>query len=849
MTEESSNTRSTAPGSSGAALGGPSGLIGPKPVDVDAQHLLRTGAFDDGAEGSTRAEARPGMPRHIGHYRILGELGRGGFGVVYEGVHRALRFGGAIKVLKPRGGEGVAAWNEEEFLLEAARLARLREHEGIVRILDYGVHRDASGQRQPYFVMDLVPGGSEARLTTYARRVGLDVFGKLHLMAKVCDAVEHAHKNGLLHLDLKPGNILVWPRGLDGTPHQPKVIDLGIAQAMEPVADRATKGSGTWVAARPKARSGVRGTYAYMSPEQTLEGSELDRRSDVYSLGVVLYELLCGRLPVDLSRCTDGDTMLDVVREAPADFDNPAAAELPESVRAILKRAMAKDVKGRYASAAELAADLRRVLGGHVPEAARPGVLRLGRAWVGRVLGRWPALAAVLAVVAATVLTRWVVVPQVYAWGDWGSRYDSAMVRGTSEAFGDVVVVDLEGADARRILGAGPRPVEPRTAAEEDGRLNRLLLARLLSAMGSSTEGLPSVVVVDLILSADRGSADAELAKALATLGERVAVVQAIDGWRFDGQGLPVSAALAGERAMLAPGLVRATRRFGSSLIDETTPGNRVPTGDDAVLSLRYDVVEEQADAEPSVSLALAAAAARWQQRLLPQVEVVQDLTSQGVRMRFFGEGSPGAVRQFVAGTERVVPVTTVDSGPDAEGYRSARLILAVPEDAALARSTVKATTVLSGDPGTLRRLAGRVVLISHTGLDAKWPVAGGRMVPGLYIHAAATQVLLSGQTTRGPVVSRPSIAGGWVILLGAACVGAVLPGVARRVRPWGHGRQLALSSGIWLGAAIGIVVVALVGAAKFSYVVMPAVPLAAMSIAGIAAMAMQGLAFRAVRS
>jgi serine/threonine protein kinase len=325
MSEESSNTRSTAPGSGGAAMGGSSGLAGPRPVDVDAQHLLRTGAFEDGRDDSTRVGASAGLPRHIGHYRILGELGRGGFGVVYEGVHRALRFGGAIKVLKPRAGEGVAAWNEEEFLLEAARLARLREHEGIVRILDYGVHRDASGQRQPYFVMDLVPGGSEARLTTYARRVGLDLFGKLHLMAKVCDAVEHAHEHGLLHLDLKPGNILVWPRGLDGTPHQPKVIDLGIAQAMEPVADRPTQGSGTWVAARPKARSGVRGTYAYMSPEQTLEGSALDRRSDVYSLGVVLYELLCGRLPIDLSRCTDGDTMLDLVREAPADFDHPQA--------------------------------------------------------------------------------------------------------------------------------------------------------------------------------------------------------------------------------------------------------------------------------------------------------------------------------------------------------------------------------------------------------------------------------------------------------------------------------------------------------------------------------------------
>jgi CHASE2 domain-containing sensor protein len=249
------------------------------------------------------------------------------------------------------------------------------------------------------------------------------------------------------------------------------------------------------------------------------------------------------------------------------------------------------------------------------------------------------------------------------------------------------------------------------------------------------------------------------------------------------------------------------------------------------------------------VSLALAAVAARWQPRLLPLVEIVQDWTSQGVRVRFFGEGVPGAVRQFVSGTERLLPVTVVDSGGTTDGRRSARLILAVPEDAALARSTVKATTVLSGDAGTLRRLSGRVVLISHTGLDTKWPVAGGRMVPGLYLHAAATQLLISGQAAGGAVVSRPSIAGGWVILLGAACVGAVLPGVARRVRPWGHGRQVALSSGVWLVAAIGIVVVALVGAAKFSYVVMPAVPLAAMAIAGGAAVLMQAMAFRAVRS
>src|SRR6266850_637243 len=214
-------------------------------------------------------------PRRIGPYRILRLLGQGGMGVVYlaeqtEPVRREV----AIKILKT----GI---DSDRFLarFEAERQAlAVMEHPGITKVFDAGITETG----WPYFVMERVSG---VPLTEYADAHRLTVADRVRLFAQICRAVQHAHQKGIIHRDLKPSNVLVTES--DGAPLC-KIIDFGIAKATEGDTARLTQ-TGLSV-----------GTPAYMSPEQaTASDLDVDTRADVYSLGVVLYELLAGVLPFD----------------------------------------------------------------------------------------------------------------------------------------------------------------------------------------------------------------------------------------------------------------------------------------------------------------------------------------------------------------------------------------------------------------------------------------------------------------------------------------------------------------------------------------------------------------------
>ena len=321
-------------------------------------------------------QAHSPHPDRIGPYRIVRVLGQGGMGTVYEAEQlEPLRRTVALKVIR-RGMDTAEVL--ARFASERQALA-VMDHPNIARALDAGTTDDGL----PYFVMELVPGEP---ITSYCDRHGLDLRRRLQLFIGVCRGVQHAHQKGVIHRDLKPSNILV--RVTDGQP-VPTIIDFGIAKAVEPAGDSAfTTELGVLV-----------GTPLYMSPEQA-EASKLDidTRADIYSLGMVLYELVTGVLPFDYKgllparfitqyvlATTDTPTPSRRVASLAADAASGAAERrhtTPVGLRRdlrgdldwIVMKAIERDRNRRYETANAFALDLERHLE-HKPVTARPPTL------------------------------------------------------------------------------------------------------------------------------------------------------------------------------------------------------------------------------------------------------------------------------------------------------------------------------------------------------------------------------------------------------------------------------------------------------------------------------------------
>jgi tetratricopeptide (TPR) repeat protein/tRNA A-37 threonylcarbamoyl transferase component Bud32 len=287
------------------------------------------------------------IPAAIGRYRVIRLLGEGGMGAVYEAEQDHPRRVVALKVVKP----GLAtAETLRRFQYESEALGRL-QHPGIAQIYEASTADSGFGP-QPYFAMELIRGRP---LLECAKAQHLSARERLALLAKVCDAVEHAHQRGVIHRDLKPGNILVDETG------QPKILDFGVARVTESDAQHT----------RQTDLGQLVGTLAYMSPEQASgDPSALDPRSDVYAMGVILYELLAGRLPYDINRKPLREAV-DMIQEAEPAALSSIDRRYRGDIDTIVARALEKDKARRYGSAADLAADIRRHLADE-PIAARP---------------------------------------------------------------------------------------------------------------------------------------------------------------------------------------------------------------------------------------------------------------------------------------------------------------------------------------------------------------------------------------------------------------------------------------------------------------------------------------------
>src|SRR5260370_11138780 len=295
--------------------------------------------------GETLIPTRP-LPTSIGRYRIVRLLGEGGMGVVYEAEQEQPRRIVALKVIKL----GLTSLDPiRRFEQETRVLGRL-QHPGIAQIYEAGTADTCFGP-QRYFAMEFIRGRS---LCEYAAGLNLNLRPRLQLIIKICEAVHHAHERGVIHRDLKPGNILVDEAG------QPKILDFGVARATDSDAH----------VTRQTDLGQVVGTLSYMSPEQVLgDPLALDTRSDVYALGVILYELLAGRMPYQVSHKLH-EAAQTIREEDPARLSSIDRLYRGD-VDTIVGKALEKDKARRHASATDRAADLQHYLQDE-PIVARP---------------------------------------------------------------------------------------------------------------------------------------------------------------------------------------------------------------------------------------------------------------------------------------------------------------------------------------------------------------------------------------------------------------------------------------------------------------------------------------------
>ena len=378
-------------------------------VDFDQPRRDTKDATLDDTSSLTREVDDVVEGARIGPYKILQKIGEGGFGMVYMAaqsgaVHRRV----ALKIIK-------AGMDTRQVIarFEAERQAlAMMDHPNIARVFDAGETETG----RPYFVMELVKG---IPLSQFCREENLDTTARLHLFIQVCKAVQHAHLKGVIHRDLKPSNVLVTLHDGEAVP---KVIDFGIAKAIDQELTDKTLFT---------RYEQMIGTPAYMSPEQAaLSGLDVDTRSDVYALGVLLYEILTGTTPFDAKTLREAafDEMRRIIREEEPPRPSTRLTQLrteqqagerlaPISVPAsevardldwVVMKALEKDRSRRYDTAGGLARDVERYLANEPVEAGAPTLrYKMGK-FVRR--NRIPAAAAVavaMAIVTGLVLAFW----------------------------------------------------------------------------------------------------------------------------------------------------------------------------------------------------------------------------------------------------------------------------------------------------------------------------------------------------------------------------------------------------------------------------------------------------------
>ncbi|HKE00473.1 MAG TPA: tetratricopeptide repeat protein [Planctomycetota bacterium] len=512
------------------------------------------------------ADSGPFPGDEVGDYRLESVLGEGGFGRVFLAQRlRPVAMRVALKVAKP-GTDAARAL--ARFAAERDVLARM-EHPGIARVLDAGTTADG----RPFFAMELVDGEP---ITSYCESRRLGSRARAEILRLVALAVQHAHGKGVIHRDLKPGNVLVGEA--DGAP-APRVIDFGIAKALEDD-DRGTLA---------RTREGqVVGTPSYWSPEQAAGSTDVDVRSDVYALGALLHEALSGAPPFEASG-TGLAALLELQRRIREESPRRASARpsptlgerVPPDLDWIALRCLEKDRERRYPTAAALAADLGRFLASEPVEAAPPSrvyrLRRMARRHRAAAVAASVALAAIVAGAIGVGLSlrrareeterARIAFEVASAVNDFVTRDLLSAARPSTKAGGgrDVTLAEALDAAAARISGrfAGAPVVEAKI---------RDAIGQTYASLGREGEALPHLERALSLIERELGASDPETLRARTVLaGAKVNLGKYAEGEAGLRQALPpLRAALgAGHRDVLVNQRLLGTAVWRLGRLDE----------------------------------------------------------------------------------------------------------------------------------------------------------------------------------------------------------------------------------------------------------------------------------------
>jgi serine/threonine protein kinase len=754
-----------------------------------SRDLFGVGAPEPNAEDDPARFTPAPAPTFIGQYEVVRVLGSGGMGTVYEAIQDAPRRRVALKVMR----EATASDDAVRRFEREARILGTLQHPGIAQVYDAGMtalpeaERGVAGPRSvPYFAMELLHGA--VSLTEHARRANLDHRAVLMLMAQVCDAVGHAHQRGVVHRDLKPSNILVDSAG------RVRVIDFGVARIV---------GAGAVANTLHTHPGTIVGTLQYMSPEQVGDDPTLvDARSDVYSLGAVLYELLCGTVPVPVR----GVAILaaaELVRTHVPLPPSRIVKGLRPDVQAVVMKALAKGRADRYASAEELRDDLLRAAEG-VPVLARP----LGPATLAaRAARRWanarPWSTACLVVAATVGLCRWVVAPVSFP--------AVAEIQALASRFTPPTVPSGGLADVRLIAfdpASTPERLEPAlgleagTMGREFGR--RPVIAGLIRRLAEAGAG---AIAVDFFLVNESPFDDAVADAAAYARSRGIDVVFASPTWMSDDGAAP-----------LAPKLRPIVRWGGAS----ARSGMGVLT--------QMELSVENPDHEGVPSLALAAVTA------LESPGVFCTTASRGdaplLEVRRWRAGAVPGGPMASAGPAKLYRVSETERAEADEqrgishGATAATLHLSFPTAETFDAARLSVADAVTIDMQALRaQVGGRIALIGWAGappgtLDDTISLPDGRKLFGSEAHLATMQALRDGGVVRLPTLWEDHA---WIAL--GAGLGIFLMVIA--LRTWVRVSLLLAGWAVLLAGSLG-------GAAWFATLIDPVLPCAGVVIGAV---------------